>query len=84
MLYYKLMKRLTRHPHESHLTVEIIVDGLLDKRWSVWLDELQIAPINESQTSIYGVLPDQAALFGVLVRLHNMGLPLVSFRRITH
>lgn len=64
------------------MTVEIIVDGLLDDRWSIWLDELQIVPISTDQTRISGDLPDQAALFGVLVRLHNMGLSLMSFRRI--
>jgi hypothetical protein len=76
------MKTHTGQPPETHLTVEIIVDGLLDRRWSVWLDALDVTVVNETQTRIHGALPDQAALFGVLFRLHNMGLSLVSFRRI--
>lgn len=77
------MKTHTGQPPETHLTVEIIVDGVLDARWSISLDELDVASIDGVQTRIYGVLPDQAALFSILLRLHNIGLSLVSFRCIT-
>jgi hypothetical protein len=39
--------------------------------------------IEPAQTVLYGTLPDQSALFGLLVRIHDLGLQLLEVRRIT-
>jgi hypothetical protein len=58
--------------------VEIRVKGQLDARWNVWFDQLTIASQDDGTTSIHGPVVDQAALFGVLHRLLDLALPLIS------
>ena len=76
---------MVTEPEQLHATqqkYEIIIDGLLDQHWATWLHTLQMDHIDEHRTRLTGYLRDQAALFGVLQKLHNMGLLLVSVRRI--
>lgn len=60
---------------------EIRVEGVLAKHWTAWLDGLQVSS-DGSQTVIDGWLPDQPALHGVLVKVRDLGLTLVSVRRL--
>jgi hypothetical protein len=59
---------------------EIRVEGVLDQRWTAWFEDLQIDS-DESQTVIYGPVADQAALHGLLNRVCDLGLVLISVRR---
>jgi hypothetical protein len=61
---------------------EIRVEGVLDPRWSTWFDELQITNEPGDVTVIAGAVVDQAALHGLLVKIHDLGLPLISVDRI--
>ncbi len=60
----------------------IKVQGWLEPDWSDWLEGLEITTVREAEappvTVLTGNLADQAALHGVLFRLYNMGLPLLS------
>ncbi len=67
-------------PH-SPAQYEIRVDGVLAKRWAAWFDGLLISS-DGSQTVICGWLPDQPALHGVLVKVRDLGLSLISVRRL--
>ena len=60
---------------------EIRVDGILDDRWADWFGGLQVSS-NGSQTVIVGVLADQPALHGVLAKIRDLGLCLISARRL--
>jgi hypothetical protein len=60
---------------------EIRVDGVLDDRWSDWFGSLQIAS-EGSQTVVSGLLTDQPALHGVLAKVRDLGLCLISVRRL--
>jgi hypothetical protein len=60
---------------------EIRIDGVLDKRWTAWFDGLQVKS-EGSQTIISGPLTDQPALHGVLVKVRDLGLCLISVRRL--
>jgi hypothetical protein len=60
---------------------EIRVEGVLDQRWTAWFEGLEIAS-DHSQTVISGPVPDQAALHGLLNRVCDLGLVLVSVRRL--
>jgi hypothetical protein len=60
---------------------EIRVEGVLDDRWAAWFDGLQISGQGD-QTVISGLLADQAALHGVLTKVRDLGLCLISVRRL--
>ena len=64
------------------MNYEIRVEGVLDPRWSTWFDELQITNEPGDVTVIAGAVVDQAALHGLLVKIHDLGLPLISVNRI--
>jgi len=57
---------------------EIQVQGRLDPRWSGWFDELTVAAGPDGTTVLRGPVADQAALHGLLARLRDLGLPLLS------
>jgi hypothetical protein len=59
-------------------TVEIRVKGCIDENWSAWLAGLSIICTDQDETVLSGVVVDQAALYGVLSMLRNLGLPLLS------
>ena len=58
--------------------VEIRVRGQIDERWSEWLDGLTIAHTTDGETVLTGSVMDQSALYGLIARLRDLGLPLVS------
>jgi len=58
--------------------VEIRVKGRLDPDWSEWFEGLEISYHGDSETVFSGSVQDQAILYGLLTRLRNLGLALVS------
>jgi hypothetical protein len=60
---------------------EIHVAGVLDERWGAWFNGLQITAQGE-ETVIRGLLPDQPALHGLLTKVRDLGLCLISVRRL--
>ena len=60
---------------------EIRVAGVLDGRWFAWFDGLQISAQGE-ETVISGLLADQPALHGLLTKVRDLGLCLISVRRV--
>lgn len=61
---------------------QITVQGELDKDWSDWLDDLTIK-IGRGTTTLTGTVADQPALHGLLVKIRDLGLPLLSVEYIT-
>jgi hypothetical protein len=57
--------------------VEIRVKGRIDEQWSEWLDGLAITHTGQDETVLTGSIADQAALYGLLSKLRDLGLPLV-------
>jgi hypothetical protein len=57
---------------------EIRVQGRLDQRWSTWFDGLTLSYEGEDITVLCGSLVDEAALPGVLIKVRNLALPLLS------
>ena len=58
--------------------VEIRVKGHIDEHWSGWFEDLTITHTEEDQTILLGTVVDQAALYGLLSKLRNLGLSLIS------
>jgi len=62
---------------------EITVEGHLDRsHWYRWFDEMQVTLTEEGTTIISGPVADQAALHGLLAKIRDLGLPLVSSQRL--
>jgi hypothetical protein len=61
---------------------EIRVEGRLGARWGAWFDGLSLTTDDDGTTVISGPVEDQAALHGVLHKLRDVGIPLVSLRRL--
>jgi hypothetical protein len=57
---------------------ELRVKGHLDARWADWFDGLTLTRLSDGSTTIRGWVADQAALHGLLQRLRDLGLPLIS------
>ena len=55
---------------------------MLDEHWSAWFDGLQIASEPDGVTLIAGPVTDQAALHGLLAKVRDLGLPLISVHRV--
>ncbi len=63
-------------------TYRIRVRGHLDDRWSEWFDGLVIHLQEDGTTVLVGPVVDQAALHGVIIRIRDLGLPLLSVRQL--
>ena len=61
---------------------EIRLKGRLDARWTAWFDGLTVSYDNDGTTVISGQIVDQAALHGLLQRVRDLGLPLVSVKQV--
>jgi hypothetical protein len=57
---------------------EIHIEGTLTERWSAWFEGLAIHNDPPGETTLSGPIADQAALFGVLTRIHALNLTLIS------
>jgi hypothetical protein len=57
---------------------EIRIKGHLDKRWAAWFEGLTITLEDNGDTLLTGPVIDQAALHGLLKKVRDLGLPLVS------
>ncbi len=69
---------MTSTPSTGLRLYEIRISGHLDDRWLTWFDGMTLTPDEDGTTVVRGVLADQAALHGVLQRLRDAGLPLIS------
>lgn len=54
------------------------VDGYLDQRWSGWFDDLTLTRERDGTTSLSGAVTDQAALHGLLMKIRDLGITLIS------
>ncbi len=57
---------------------EIKIKGHLDHRWSDWFAGLELTHLEGNETVLSGLLPDQAALHGLLERIRDLNLTLIS------
>ena len=69
-------------PYVAVVQYEIRVKGHLDRRWEAWFDGLTLTAAGDGTTVIAGPIVDQAALHGVLQKLHDIGVPLLALTQI--
>jgi hypothetical protein len=63
--------------------VEIRIEGCLDPKWAEWFEGMEIIHTNNGETRIIGAVTDQAALYGLIGKLRDLGVRLlaISFGR---
>jgi hypothetical protein len=59
-------------------TYEIRIQGRLDDRWTAWFDGMELVTAGDGSTLIRGEVVDQAALHGLIQKVRDLGLPLLS------
>jgi hypothetical protein len=62
--------------------VEVRIKGQIDEHWSDWFAGLKITHTEQDETILTGEVADQAALYGLLAKLRDIGLPLVSVKHV--
>lgn len=67
---------------DKRVVYQITVGGNLDRKWSDWFDGFTIALQANDETLLTGPVADQAALHGLLSKIRDLGLPLLSVRRL--
>ena len=67
---------------EGQLIYQIKVKGVLDNKWSDWFDGFTITPLGSGETLLTGPVADQAALHGLLNKIRDIGLPLLSVNTV--
>ena len=67
----------TEDHHEPEL-YEIRLKGHLENRWAAWFEGLTITALDNGETLLTGPVADQAALHGVLRKVRDLGIPLLS------
>ncbi|HLK73994.1 MAG TPA: hypothetical protein VKU77_10155 [Streptosporangiaceae bacterium] len=68
--------------HQDPGWYEIRVKGHLGARWTAWFDELTLTRGSDGTTIMRGPVADQAALHGVLQKIRDLGLPLISVNHV--
>jgi hypothetical protein len=76
------MSQISAGHHGGPGRYEIRLKGHLDSRWAVWFDGLSIIRCGDGTTIIHGPVADQAALHGLLQKVRDLGLPLISVNHV--
>ena len=63
---------------EQPTIYEIRIDGHLDREWSDWFEGLAVTLAEDGTTLLSGPVADQAALHGILKKVRDLGVPLIS------
>ena len=67
---------------DEQVVYQIRVRGVLDAGWSDWFDGLTICPQADGTTLLTGSVRDQSALHGLLAKIRDLSLPLLSMKRV--
>jgi hypothetical protein len=71
-------KHLSTEDHDEPGVYEIHIKGHLDDKWANWFEGMTITLEDNGQTLLAGPVVDQAALHGLLKKVRDLGVPLVS------
>ena len=73
----------TFNSESDPLVYQIRIKGHLGREWTDWFDGLAITLEDNGETLLTGPVVDQAALHGVLRKVRDVGMPLLSVMRVT-
>jgi hypothetical protein len=70
------------HEADQPQVYQIRIKGYLSQQWTDWFEGLTITPEENGDTLLTGVVVDQAALHGILKRVRDLGVPLLSVNSV--
>jgi hypothetical protein len=73
---------MSNKQNEKATIYQIKVEGQLGPEWSDWFEGLSIAQEEDGTTLLTGPVADQSALHGLLKKVRDLGMPLVSVNRL--
>ena len=73
---------MTQSPGRAPTGYRLRVQGHLDDRWSAWFGGLTLTQDTDGTTSLSGIVADQAELHGLLTKVRNLGITLISVEAI--
>lgn len=73
---------LTKTDPSQPMSYQIRLEGHLDDQWADWFSGLSVSLEENGDTLLTGPVVDQAALFGLLKKIRDLGMPLVSVNRV--
>jgi hypothetical protein len=62
--------------------VEVRVKGRMDDHWTEWFQNFEIAASGEDETTMVGEVKDQSALYGLIAKLRDLGMVLLSVNEV--
>jgi hypothetical protein len=71
----------TTNPGQAAI-YQIRVEGQLGPQWAEWFEGLIIERVENGETQLTGPVVDQAALYGLLKKVRDLGMPLISVTRV--
>ena len=80
-VYPSVVAAINRINMDTSRVYAIRVEGHLGDQWSDWFEGMMTRQEPNGETTLSGTLSDQAALYGVLTKIHNLNLILVSIHR---
>lgn len=63
---------------DKAIVYQIKIKGRLDRRWAEWFDGMTITSAQDGNTLLTGPAQDQAALLGLIRKVRDLGIPLIS------
>ena len=68
---------------DQPMVYQIKIDGHLRPQWTDWFEGLSVTLQPDGTTLLSGPLVDQAALYGLLKKVRDLGLPLISVNQVS-
>jgi hypothetical protein len=67
---------------DQPMVYQIRIKGHMGRQWADWFEELTITREDNGDTLLAGLIVDQAALYGLLKKVRDLGVPLISVNRV--
>jgi len=72
----------SEHEYDQSAAYQIRLKGVLDPSWSDWFGGFSIS-IEGEETVLVGMVPDQSALHGILAKINELGLSIISVTKVS-
>jgi len=58
--------------------VEVVIEGIIDEQWAEWLEGFKLSQLENERTMLTGSVEDQSSFYGLIAKMRDLGLKLLS------